>query len=147
VSKKLQLKEQKGNDILQGWEEYLANRYDQLNNPALPGIRIAIVGKYTGLSDSYLSVVKSLQHSALKIEEKLVIEWVEASDLEPSTKDSAPAQYEHAWAVLLHILSAFLFPFVNNNNQGCEKKKKKKSAETQSCKWSSCAWRFWRARY
>lgn len=45
-------------------------------------IRIAMVGKYTGLSDSYLSVIKALEHASLEIERRVVIDWVEATDLE-----------------------------------------------------------------
>jgi len=45
-------------------------------------VRIAMVGKYTGLSDAYLSVIKSLQHAAMAVDRKLVIDWVEASHLE-----------------------------------------------------------------
>lgn len=42
-----------------------------------------MVGKYTGLSDSYLSVVKALEHASIEIERRVVIDWIEASDLEP----------------------------------------------------------------
>jgi CTP synthase len=57
-------------------------------------IRIAMVGKYTGLSDAYLSVIKSLQHAAMAVDRKLVIDWVEASHLEddwPDAEESASA--------------------------------------------------------
>eukprot|EP00808_Paulinella_micropora_P030420 g41326.t1 len=47
-----------------------------------PVVRIAIVGKYTGLSDSYLSVTKALTHSAAAHRSKLQLEWIESSDLE-----------------------------------------------------------------
>eukprot|EP00501_MAST-03F_sp_TOSAG23-6_P000735 GSMAST32.ASY1.ANO1.763.1 assembled CDS len=46
-------------------------------------VRIALVGKYTGLSDSYLSVYKSLKHAAIAVNHELVIDWVDASLLEP----------------------------------------------------------------
>ena len=51
-------------------------------------VTIAMVGKYTGLSDSYLSVIKGLQHAAHAENRQLVIEWIEASNLEDSTHDS-----------------------------------------------------------
>ena len=41
-----------------------------------------MVGKYTNLSDAYLSVIKSLQHACLKANRRLDILWIEASDLE-----------------------------------------------------------------
>ena len=51
--------------------------------------RIALVGKYTGLSDSYLSVIKSLQHAALAVRRRLEIEWIEANEL-VTPGDGAP---------------------------------------------------------
>jgi len=55
---------------------------------------IALVGKYTGLQDSYLSVIKALKHAAMHVDRSLVIEWIEASDLlklpaDASTKTKA----------------------------------------------------------
>ena len=41
-----------------------------------------MVGKYTGLSDAYLSVLKALQHACLSASRKLEVLWVEASYLE-----------------------------------------------------------------
>ena len=58
-------------------------------------VRIAMVGKYTGLSDSYLSVIKALQHSALAVNRKLVIDWIESTNLDPIDKTQA---YDDAWA-------------------------------------------------
>eukprot|EP00168_Porphyra_purpurea_P009307 TRINITY_DN2256_c0_g1_i3.p1 TRINITY_DN2256_c0_g1~~TRINITY_DN2256_c0_g1_i3.p1 ORF type:complete len:636 (-),score=237.02 TRINITY_DN2256_c0_g1_i3:34-1941(-) len=52
---------------------------------AAPGasvVTIALVGKYTNLSDSYLSVVRALQHSAMALGRRLSISWVESSHLE-----------------------------------------------------------------
>ena len=40
-------------------------RYDQ--------VKIALVGKYTDLHDSYMSVSKALEHSAFRAQRKLVI--------------------------------------------------------------------------
>ncbi len=45
-----------------------------------------MVGKYTGLSDAYLSVLKALQHACLAANRKLDVQWVEASHLEPAAK-------------------------------------------------------------
>ena len=45
-----------------------------------------MVGKYTNLSDAYLSVIKSLQHACLAANRKLEILWVEASHLEDQTE-------------------------------------------------------------
>jgi CTP synthase len=66
---------------LAGWNE-LAHRLDRMHNSALHPIHIAMVGKYTGLGDAYLSVVKALEHASLELNRRLVIDWIEASNLE-----------------------------------------------------------------
>jgi CTP synthase len=61
-------------------------------------ITIAVVGKYTDLSDAYLSVSKALYHAANKAERKLKVFWVEAEYL---TEDAAEKeQYAQGWAAL-----------------------------------------------
>lgn len=60
-------------------------------------VTIALVGKYTNLHDSYLSVIKSLEHSAMACQRKLDLVWVDASDLEKATLDVSPEQYHKAW--------------------------------------------------
>lgn len=70
------------------WKSDIADRWDALETP----VRIALIGKYTGLSDAYLSVVKSLQHACLAANLKLVLDWVDAAHLEtPSASASASA--------------------------------------------------------
>ena len=60
-------------------------------------VHIAMVGKYTDLSDAYLSVIKSLQHAAMAVDRKLVIDWIEASHLEDGwDKD----EHTTAWKAL-----------------------------------------------
>jgi CTP synthase len=44
-------------------------------------VKITIVGKYTGLQDSYLSVIKALEHAAINNRRDLKISWVESHDL------------------------------------------------------------------
>ncbi|KAJ7524983.1 hypothetical protein O6H91_17G030800 [Diphasiastrum complanatum] len=73
-----------------------AERCDSLSIP----VRIAMVGKYTGLSDSYLSVLKALQHASIACSRKLSIEWVAATDLEDSTRNETPDTHASAWSVL-----------------------------------------------
>ncbi|ONK81144.1 uncharacterized protein A4U43_C01F25760 [Asparagus officinalis] len=69
---------------------------DTLQNP----VRIAMVGKYTGLSDSYLSVLKALLHASIACCQKLVVDWVPATDLEDTTAKEEPNIYEAAWNLL-----------------------------------------------
>lgn len=76
-------------------EEWTARTkvYDQLSDP----VRIAMVGKYTGLSDSYLSVLKALLHASVACQRKLIVDWVPASDLEDITWKESPEAYKDAW--------------------------------------------------
>ena len=58
VCAKLGLPESKSD--LEDWKRFVQNMHDPTNLT----INIAIVGKYTNLSDCYLSVVESLKHAA-----------------------------------------------------------------------------------
>ncbi|KAI7747564.1 hypothetical protein M8C21_030006 [Ambrosia artemisiifolia] len=78
--------------MLQEWTAR-ANVCDMLNEP----VRVAMVGKYTGLSDSYLSVLKALLHASVACRRKLVINWVSASDLEDATAIQNPDVNKAAW--------------------------------------------------
>ncbi|KAI8524828.1 hypothetical protein RHMOL_Rhmol13G0180200 [Rhododendron molle] len=69
---------------------------DSLHQP----VRIAMVGKYTGLSDSYLSVLKALLHASVACCKKLIIDWVLSSDLEEATAKENPDAYKAAWKLL-----------------------------------------------
>ena len=60
-------------------------------------VSIALVGKYTNLHDSYLSVIKSLEHSAMACQRKLNLVWIDATNLEKGTLDADPEQYHKAW--------------------------------------------------
>ena len=59
-------------------------------------ITIALVGKYTFLQDSYLSISKAINHAGLYLEKSTKIHWIEATDLEGNNS----AKNEAAWATL-----------------------------------------------
>lgn len=63
---------------LNDWEKFVKVIHDK----HLPTVKIAIVGKYTSLSDAYISVVEALKHAAAENECHLDIKWVEAEELE-----------------------------------------------------------------
>ena len=88
------------------WEER-AVRWDSLEET----VTIAIVGKYTGLSDSYLSVMKALQHAAIAANRKLKISWIEASDLEESMRENEESlkKYQKAWKAI-QVCDGILVP-------------------------------------
>uniref|UniRef100_A0A8C6WNK2 CTP synthase n=1 Tax=Neogobius melanostomus TaxID=47308 RepID=A0A8C6WNK2_9GOBI len=78
--------------MLSKWKE-MADRSDRL----LERVCIALVGKYTKLADSYTSVIKALEHSALAINHKLEVTYIDSADLEPATQEEEPVKYHEAW--------------------------------------------------
>ncbi|TYK13389.1 CTP synthase [Cucumis melo var. makuwa] len=84
-----------GEPDLDGWTTR-TRLYDKLHD----SVKIAMVGKYTGLSDSYLSVLKALLHASVASHRKLVVEWVPAGDLEDTSATEAPEVYAAAWELL-----------------------------------------------
>jgi len=63
-------------------------------------VQIALVGKYNGLSDSYLSVLKALKHSCIAAGRKLVVDWIDAEALEPATEIKEKKVFDDSWKVL-----------------------------------------------
>nr|XP_023923510.1 CTP synthase-like [Quercus suber] len=80
---------------LQDWTR-MAETFDNLNE----SVRIALVGKYVGLSDSYLSVVKALLHACIACSLKPSIDWIAASDLEDDSARLTPEAHATAWETL-----------------------------------------------
>ncbi|XP_038651412.1 CTP synthase 1 isoform X2 [Scyliorhinus canicula] len=78
--------------LLNKWKD-MADRYDR----TLQNCSIALVGKYTKLSDSYASVIKALEHSALAINQKLEVKYIDSADLEPCRQQEEPVKYHEAW--------------------------------------------------
>ena len=77
------------NGLLDDWRR-MAHHLDALQE----NVTIAMVGKYTDLSDAYLSVIKALQHAAMAADRKLTIDWLEAGELEHGVADDVHAD---AW--------------------------------------------------
>uniref|UniRef100_A0A8C7CJA2 CTP synthase n=2 Tax=Oncorhynchus TaxID=8016 RepID=A0A8C7CJA2_ONCKI len=87
--------EMRARKMLTKWKE-MSDRSDRL----LEHVSIALVGKYTKFSDSYASVIKALEHSALAINHKLEIKFIDSADLEPNTLQEEPVKYHEAWQKL-----------------------------------------------
>ena len=85
----------KSRPLLEDWIA-MANTVDNLEEV----IKIAMVGKYTGLSDSYLSVIKALQHSSYEVNRKLEINWIESESLDVKKLNEDPEKYSEAWETL-----------------------------------------------
>ncbi|GAA5809077.1 CTP synthase ura7 [Mucor flavus] len=63
-------------------------------------VTIALVGKYTNLHDSYISVYKALEHAALNCKRRIEINWIEATDLENDTLNTDPLKFHESWKAL-----------------------------------------------
>lgn len=83
----------KGKDLWSKWLQ-LTSSHDR----SYETVTIALVGKYTNLQDSYISVVKALEHSALRCQRRLKIVWVEATDLELVASSADKIKYHQAWS-------------------------------------------------
>ncbi|CDH52422.1 ctp synthase [Lichtheimia corymbifera JMRC:FSU:9682] len=77
------------------WKKWidLTKSYDHLYDT----VTIALVGKYTDLHDSYISVYKALEHASLAAGRKLEIKWIEATNLEPETLKTDAIKYHESW--------------------------------------------------
>ena len=75
VDKRLNLNTEKPK--LENWKKML-----DLKNEATKDVKIAILGKYFGLPDSYMSVVESLKHACLQNKVNLALQWIDADDFD-----------------------------------------------------------------
>ncbi|XP_049622753.1 CTP synthase 2 isoform X2 [Suncus etruscus] len=82
-------------NLLFKWKK-MADRYENQQKPCC----IALVGKYTKLRDCYTSVFKALEHSALTINYKLNLMYINSSDLEQNTENQDPIKFHEAWQKL-----------------------------------------------
>ncbi len=63
----------------------------------LATVNIVLVGKYVVLDDAYLSVRKSLEHSAMRCKRKLNLVSVDSEHLEHDMQQKDPTKYHDAW--------------------------------------------------
>ncbi|KAJ9639391.1 CTP synthase ura7 [Coniosporium tulheliwenetii] len=87
---------QKGHSIWKQWKTLTVpprNGWDDT-------VDIVLVGKYIELHDSYLSVIKSLEHSAMKCRRKLNLIWVDAEHLEPHMQVKDAIKFHNAWGAV-----------------------------------------------
>ncbi len=62
---------------LTNWRDLVAR-----NRQPRPTVRIALVGKYVGLKDAYISIAEALQHAALASGLAVEIDWIDSEDLQ-----------------------------------------------------------------
>ena len=94
---------EKGAELWRLWNKTILPR------PNLELVDVAIVGKYVQTHDAYLSVVKALEHSAMRCNRALRITWVDSEHLEDPTRRSDCAKYDHAWHVV-HTANGVVIP-------------------------------------
>ncbi|KAJ9112331.1 CTP synthase ura7 [Naganishia cerealis] len=63
-------------------------------------VQIVLVGKYISLQDSYMSVVKALEHASMRCGRKLELKWVDSSHLESESELLDPVNYHDAWGAV-----------------------------------------------
>ena len=80
------------NALMQKWAD-LAERSDNLTKVVI----IAMVGKYTTQTDTYKSIITALANAGLEANRKVVINYVDSSDLEKSCEQEDPVKYHEAW--------------------------------------------------
>ena len=73
-----------------------SNGHSDVRPPAT--VQLAIVGKYTRLQDSYLSVVEALRHSEIHHGVKIQLQWTNAEDIE---RDGADAHLRTAQGIVV----------------------------------------------
>ncbi len=61
-------------------------------------VEVAIVGKYTGLQDSYLSVAEAVRHSEIHHGVKVNLSWIDAEDIE---RDGAAAHLRSTQGIIV----------------------------------------------
>ena len=76
ILKNIGLKLGKKKELRKKWKKMVG----QLSNPK-DKVTIAITGKYTGLHDSYISILNALEHSQALLETEVEIKWVETTEL------------------------------------------------------------------
>ncbi|KZV79962.1 GATase-domain-containing protein, partial [Exidia glandulosa HHB12029] len=86
----------RGDVLRRRWQELTKNQERLFDE-----VSIVLVGKYTALKDSYMSVIKALEHSAFRCRRKLKLQLVPSEDLERETLDTAPVKYHDAWRALV----------------------------------------------
>ncbi len=79
----------RGAEIWKKWKAIIPQTYADT-------VDIALVGKYA-FHDAYLSVVKALEHSAMRCGRKLNLIWVDSEDLEDATQQTNPTKFHKAW--------------------------------------------------
>jgi len=66
---------------LEEWKKFVEKVKNGRNR-----VRIAMVGKYTALGDSYISILEAFRHAAAEVDAKVEVVWIEAEEIEEGKK-------------------------------------------------------------
>jgi CTP synthase len=86
----LQLQEQFSNSDLKRWRELVST----IKEPSGGSVRIAIVGKYVELEDSYKSLREALTHAGVANNLRVSVEWIESENLIKDDYESELNDYD-----------------------------------------------------
>src|SRR5207302_10546515 len=75
VVRRLGLPEREAN--LSEWQEIV----ERIKRPAYE-VSVAVVGKYTGNGDAYISIAESLKHAGIANDSRVNIHWIDSESLE-----------------------------------------------------------------
>lgn len=73
LNKKFTIKD--GNKKLKKWVKEMSS------NGKAKKVRVGIAGKYTGVDDAYISILKALEHASAKLNVKVEVEWIDTGNL------------------------------------------------------------------
>ncbi len=94
IVKRLGLKDRKPD--LDYWREFV----NKLKSSSKP-IRIAMIGKYTRLKDSYISIIEAIRHAAAHLGLKPILNWYESTLIEKGKIDASRIVEENDAAIVL----------------------------------------------
>ncbi|KAH9813576.1 CTP synthase N-terminus-domain-containing protein [Melampsora americana] len=86
-------RQRRGNELQDHWMK-LTKAHDH----TFGTVNIVLVGKYVSLKDSYMSVIKSLEHASLRCGKKLNLMWIDSEHLEKHGSETK--EYHAAWVAL-----------------------------------------------
>ncbi len=81
---------------LSKWVDFV----EKLKSASKP-LRIAMIGKYTKLKDSYISIVEAVKHASAYLGVKPVFKWIESTDIEQGYVDVESALEDVDCALIL----------------------------------------------
>ncbi len=76
-------------------------RYVQLLDNPKYKVKIAMIGKYTKLKDSYISIVEALKHASAYYKVKPSLKWIESTDIEEGSINLEEAVDDVQGAIIL----------------------------------------------